>query len=511
MKKILTAAMCLVLCLLLTAGALAGPLLNDGVHAVYLGESNYLYLATAGEGVKVLRSPIADLIGMDEESAYCISDTGRLFAIRLDGTATSVAAAAPTEADLAARRTVLPYVLENGMLSEVNEDGSTTLIAQNVQAAAMQPDMLFYVVKDENALPVLLSKCLLIDGAAFTYAEANQPLNTSSVVSMTALDDVVTMVTADHSLLIYNHAAPAGARLTAAQATDATAQALYTDGKVIRYTLDDKGQPVYEGEQALDVSGVTPTAAPTLAPTAVPTATPRVTAVPTATPKPTAKPTAKPSESDDDGRISYGARGKTVRKMQQRLQVLGYLEGNVDGAFGPDTLLALNLFQTAVGYKERNYASSALQKKLYAADAPMFNQFFPCKPGDRNSYVTLMQSALDTLGYKLGAIDGIYGDKTTAALRAFQLASGYADKDATGIADEQTLTALYLALFYFEHPTPTPTEIPTPTPVPTEEPTPAPTEEPTPVPTEAPTPAPTELPTEVPTATPTVATTTDLT
>ena len=49
--------------------------------------------------------------------------------------------------------------------------------------------------------------------------------------------------------------------------------------------------------------------------------------------------------------ISYGSRGDTVKKIQQRLKQWGYYTGSVDGIFGSGTLAAVKSFQSKNGLK----------------------------------------------------------------------------------------------------------------------------------------------------------------
>jgi peptidoglycan hydrolase-like protein with peptidoglycan-binding domain len=65
------------------------------------------------------------------------------------------------------------------------------------------------------------------------------------------------------------------------------------------------------------------------------------------------------------------------------------------------------------------------------------------KSGDSGAEVKALQRALAFLGYKSGKIDGSYGPATTAAVTAFQRASGLT---ADGIFGPQTLKALSSAL-----------------------------------------------------------------
>ena len=156
-----------------------------------------------------------------------------------------------------------------------------------------------------------------------------------------------------------------------------------------------------------------------------------------------------------------------------------------------------------------------MQEKLYSKKAPVYDPYMPLKEGKKGTPVKLMQQRLFDLGYFTTndvekEVDGVYGKRTTEAIKLFQTVCGYEEKKITGVADADTL----MLLFDEKAPvnpgnvpptspvviiTPTPTNVPTATPTPTNAPTAIP--EPTEVPTAIP--EPTEVPTEVPTATPT--------
>lgn len=61
------------------------------------------------------------------------------------------------------------------------------------------------------------------------------------------------------------------------------------------------------------------------------------------------------------------------------------------------------------------------------------------KRGDKGSNVRTLQQQLKDAGFDPGPIDGIFGPKTEAALRAYQESSGI---EVTGIADDATIAAL---------------------------------------------------------------------
>ena len=64
-----------------------------------------------------------------------------------------------------------------------------------------------------------------------------------------------------------------------------------------------------------------------------------------------------------------GAKGEDVKKCQQRLKDLGYLNGKVDGAFGGGTKRAVIAFQRMNGLATDGVAGEETLAKLYAEDA----------------------------------------------------------------------------------------------------------------------------------------------
>ncbi len=125
----------------------------------------------------------------------------------------------------------------------------------------------------------------------------------------------------------------------------------------------------------------------------------------------------------------------------------------------------------------------------------------PLKEGKKGTPVKLMQQRLFDLGYFTSndvekEVDGVYGKRTTEAIKLFQTVCGYEEKKITGVADADTLMLLFdeKAPVNPGNVTPTPTSpvvIITPNPA-TNTPTPA-TNTPAPA-TDAPTPTPTPTP-----------------
>lgn len=77
------------------------------------------------------------------------------------------------------------------------------------------------------------------------------------------------------------------------------------------------------------------------------------------------------------------------------------------------------------------------------ATAPVLVPSGTLKLGDRGAQVRILQRALASLGYSLGAIDGRYGPSTQRALARFQHA---AKLTADGIVGPKTLAALARAV-----------------------------------------------------------------
>lgn len=119
--------------------------------------------------------------------------------------------------------------------------------------------------------------------------------------------------------------------------------------------------------------------------------------------------------------IARGSSGTQVRYMQLALIGLGYLDGSADGSYGPMTVSAVRRFQDAYGLSVDGSAGRMTMTAL------------------KNAVVAL-QSDLARRGYESGTINGIYGNGTRSAVRAFQRNRGISD---TGIAGPATMTALY--------------------------------------------------------------------
>ena len=202
------------------------------------------------------------------------------------------------------------------------------------------------------------------------------------------------------------------------------------------------------------------------------------TPTPTATPTPT--PTPAPQQSIVWTTLRAGMSGTDVQQLQENLIQLGYLSGKADGVYGVKTVAAVRAFQKANGLTQDGTAGVNTLKALYSGTAKEAEKVTPTesssdsksgtntntavtssslKQGSTGSQVTALQNKLISLGYLTGKADGVFGSKTTAAVKAFQKDNKL---DADGVAGSKTLTKLNNAT-----PTPAPTaKGATPTPKP---------------------------------------------
>jgi peptidoglycan hydrolase-like protein with peptidoglycan-binding domain len=138
--------------------------------------------------------------------------------------------------------------------------------------------------------------------------------------------------------------------------------------------------------------------------------------------------------------LSYGSRGDAVKNLQQALTDLDYLDDRVDGIYGPKTRYAVKLYQDFNGLEVTGIADKDLQKELLDGNPPTYDPYRQISYWARGLRVQDMQKRLRELGYMADPADGIYGPYTRDGVSLFQAENGL---DETGIADSDTLEALY--------------------------------------------------------------------
>ena len=139
--------------------------------------------------------------------------------------------------------------------------------------------------------------------------------------------------------------------------------------------------------------------------------------------------------------LLLGSRSSDVKTLQEMLNAKGYNAGSVDGIFGRNTRAAVIAFQNANGLAADGIVGKLTWAKLYDTTAalPAAGTTAGTQPmvyrGSRGDAVRRLQELLNKKGFDCGAVDGIFGSKTYAAVMAFQKANGLS---ADGIAGPLT-------------------------------------------------------------------------
>ncbi len=192
--------------------------------------------------------------------------------------------------------------------------------------------------------------------------------------------------------------------------------------------------------------------------------------------------------------LKNGDDGEAVRRVQEALKALGYLEANATGKFRSATEKAVSLFQQANGLEDSGKADIETQRLLFSGNAqpnagaatptPAPDSVlgdltdlviagdgeaveeYPYKKkltrGATGADVKQVQTRLKELGFFDGPVSGNYMNQTMAAVKAFQTHNGM---KADGITGEDTWNMLFNATDVVDaSATPRPTPEPTPVP-----------------------------------------------
>jgi peptidoglycan hydrolase-like protein with peptidoglycan-binding domain len=129
--------------------------------------------------------------------------------------------------------------------------------------------------------------------------------------------------------------------------------------------------------------------------------------------------------------LQTGSKGADVRRLQRILVMMKQLDPiGIDGVFGEMTKLAVEAFQEGAGL-----AVDGIVGPLTWAALPADPNTPQVGAGAHGPVVSALQQALKTFGADPGAIDGVFGPQTTAAVRAYQGDIGLA---VDGIVGDQT-------------------------------------------------------------------------
>ncbi len=433
--------------MMLCVYACADPARTDGTVTAWIGENNEMFLKCTDGVKRKLSTPMEDILGMTETEVLGLTRANQLVSVKKDGTGYSVLSAEATEEEVAARKETV-FELTDGKLS-VGE----AIYSERAVAAVTDGLLLYWINRSDAGYVLMYRELPGREQAAANRAPVS--LNGRSVPDpqyLCVTGEALTVTAKDHSVVSFS--LQTGEYKSFLPSGQMTVAAGVQDGRLYRYISTDDFPWVLETIQndAMLLTTVTPAPTATTVPTATPTATVRPTAEPTPTPR-------SSSGGDyEDTNIYKGARGSTVRKIQKRLKELGYPVGNVDGIYGEQTQMAVNLFYDAIYATEHNYITRSMRNKLFAKNAPKYDPYLPLQKGDKGLSVLYMQMMLRKLGFDPVKVDGVYGELTVQAVAAYQKAIGYKCKKKE-VPGEYASHDLLERLFGPE-PTPKPSEKP---------------------------------------------------
>jgi len=141
----------------------------------------------------------------------------------------------------------------------------------------------------------------------------------------------------------------------------------------------------------------------------------------------------------------------SVQQVQDRLRQAGTYGGNIDGIWGSDSQAALERFQQSHQLQvtgQLNQATAAtlgLDPAALVGVPPVATAALPVPPPAdqlRPASVRAIQARLRALGFYGGAVDGVWGGSTQAAIERFQQGRGL---QPNGQLNPATITAMGLA------------------------------------------------------------------
>lgn len=142
-----------------------------------------------------------------------------------------------------------------------------------------------------------------------------------------------------------------------------------------------------------------------------------------------------PIENENFTTLRRGDSGRLVRYLQFKLKIMGYNVGSVDGIFGANTQNAVIAFQQA----NNLLADGIVGPKTWNSLNNLNPENRILKIGSIGTEVSYLQKKLYSKLYPVGTIDGIFGQNTEKAVKAFQTENGLTPD---GIVGPKTWSAL---------------------------------------------------------------------
>ena len=126
-------------------------------------------------------------------------------------------------------------------------------------------------------------------------------------------------------------------------------------------------------------------------------------------------------------------------RLQTSLQQTGYLEGEVDGVYGPATVEAVKALQQTHGLP----VTGTVDKATDAALRADLQKLGGAAAQDAVASTAAVQQTLKLAGFWDGPVDGTWTPELTTALKSFQKELGV---EPTGTVDAVTVAALEAAI-----------------------------------------------------------------
>lgn len=139
--------------------------------------------------------------------------------------------------------------------------------------------------------------------------------------------------------------------------------------------------------------------------------------------------------------LRRGQRDIAVAEIRARLARMGFQVDSLDEEFFDDKLDgAVRTFQQARGLNPDGIVGPLTLARIEEAHWSLGDRVLQFIPGQlmRGEDVVTLQQRLTTLGFDLGNVDGVFGVRTDAALREFQMSGGI---EADGVAAGETYKA----------------------------------------------------------------------
>jgi peptidoglycan hydrolase-like protein with peptidoglycan-binding domain len=137
--------------------------------------------------------------------------------------------------------------------------------------------------------------------------------------------------------------------------------------------------------------------------------------------------------------LRTGSTGQAVRELQIALQETGNDPGTIDGIFGSQTEAAVRAFQA-----ERGIGVDGIVGPITWRNIDEFAEFDEpvLREGSTGLPVRRAQSRLTAAGFDTGGVDGVFGPRTEAGVRALQQATGVTVDGIVGPQTWQQIDAL---------------------------------------------------------------------